>query len=537
MLPALQQGRKRWLILDLTGCSALDETGAHGPDELSAAAGLLGVHTVLTGINFSLAQGCATASLSTRSAARSVGGGMRGIAAAWWVVLVGCTDGVSAYAPKPEAVAKPEAEAVAKPAEVAVRWPSPLPPPRPGEPGAAYLAMRDGVVRLDGDGFTRLPGDTEAVYSLQIGGDGRLWALGRELWVYTGEAMMKLPDSPVHTEYGMISGFSATPGGEVWTTELYHIGRWDGAVWTMFDWREIGGDEQLFGVHVDPSGDLLITSNKYVRFKSGGARGRVDLGTFDRIYPAVWLDPALMAPDRSTYGLDRRGLLRVAPGGGEVTRVFEPDTSIHRLALASDGSIAACGASRVYGRRSGGAWRTWRANGGDFRGEEPEWAAPDDRGRVWVAANNGVSVLGPGDEVTEWPAGSVPALSEEVTSIAVVGAGPELPASREVVTGKIRGKLTLGREPLVGCEVELCASLEREFVERPCERARLTYTGETDEKGRWIVRDVPLGSYGVSVRVRGRWEIAAFTRPYGRMIMRANEVFEYGPLDVSPGWR
>lgn len=63
LLPALHRGHRRHLILDLTGCSALDEAGAVCLGELIAAAALLGSRSVLTGIAPGLAQAMIAANL------------------------------------------------------------------------------------------------------------------------------------------------------------------------------------------------------------------------------------------------------------------------------------------------------------------------------------------------------------------------------------------------------------------------------------------------------------------------------------------
>jgi rsbT co-antagonist protein RsbR len=63
LLPALHRGHRRHLILDLTGCEALDELGARSLGELIAAAALLGARTVLTGIAPGLARAMIAANL------------------------------------------------------------------------------------------------------------------------------------------------------------------------------------------------------------------------------------------------------------------------------------------------------------------------------------------------------------------------------------------------------------------------------------------------------------------------------------------
>ena len=62
LLPAVQSQRRRFVILDLTGCSELDPGGALGLGKLNRAIELLGSRAVLTGIHPLLAQALLRAS-------------------------------------------------------------------------------------------------------------------------------------------------------------------------------------------------------------------------------------------------------------------------------------------------------------------------------------------------------------------------------------------------------------------------------------------------------------------------------------------
>lgn len=56
LLPAVQQGRRRHVILDLTGSSEIDAQGARALGDLATAIGLIGARVVFTGIRPALAQ-------------------------------------------------------------------------------------------------------------------------------------------------------------------------------------------------------------------------------------------------------------------------------------------------------------------------------------------------------------------------------------------------------------------------------------------------------------------------------------------------
>lgn len=56
LLPAVQQGRRRHVILDLTGSHEVDAAGARALGDLTGALGLIGAHVVVTGIRPALAK-------------------------------------------------------------------------------------------------------------------------------------------------------------------------------------------------------------------------------------------------------------------------------------------------------------------------------------------------------------------------------------------------------------------------------------------------------------------------------------------------
>jgi hypothetical protein len=156
----------------------------------------------------------------------------------------------------------------------------------------------------------------------------------------------------------------------------------------------------------------------------------------------------------------------------------------------------------------------------------------DDAGRVWVGSDAGVSVLGPGEAKTEWPTGSVPELIGEVNAIVVVGSGPtELPASGAIRTGGLTGKLLRDGAPLANVEVEICPSPGMVFSKSPCADATTKFSGKADDKGQWTFNDVPLGTYGIAVKIADKWQIT-FGHTLGEG-MKEGQVFDTGsiPLD------
>ena len=182
---------------------------------------------------------------------------------------------------------------------------------------------------------------------------------------------------------------------------------------------------------------------------------------------------------------------------------------------------------------AGGAPRRHQGrSGADFFAYNVRAVAADDGGRAWVASDLGLAVLGPGDARVEWPRGSVPALVGGVEAMLVVGSGPaRLPAAGVVRRGSLTGMLQRGGAALADAPVELCPSPAMLFHESPCHDAPLKFATVSDAKGVWTVHDVPLGAYGIAVKVDDRWRITLGER-LGEG-MQADRVFDTGTVALD----
>ena len=206
--------------------------------------------------------------------------------------------------------------------------------------------------------------------------------------------------------------------------------------------------------------------------------------------------------------------------------------SFGSLSVSANGSVAAKSLDDVVALPAGGTSRTWSSrNGKDFRSDNIRGLGIDDSGRVWVGSDTGVTVLA-GDTKTEWPSGSVPELIGEIEAIVLVGSGPaELPAAGTIRKGGLTGKLLRDGTPLANVEVEICPSPGMIFSKSPCADAATKFAGKADDKGVWTFNDVPLGSYGIAVKIDDKWQIT-----YGHSLgegMKEGVVFDTGsiPLD------
>ena len=180
---------------------------------------------------------------------------------------------------------------------------------------------------------------------------------------------------------------------------------------------------------------------------------------------------------------------------------------------------------------AGGAPRSDNSRASSFlKTPRADALAVDDRGRAWIHTEAGVLILGPGDAKTEWPGGSIPELTGEIRVILVVGAGPsELPSA--VRKGGLTGKLLRDGNPLANLPVEICPSPSMIYSKTPCHDGAVKFTAKSDDSGVWTVSDIPIGTYGIAVKIDAKWQIT-FGHPLGDG-MKKGQVDDTGSLTLD----
>jgi ligand-binding sensor domain-containing protein len=408
-----------------------------------------------------------------------------------------------------------------------------------GAAGPAYFAVdKKGVIKLENDKFTLLGNSPDKLMKgLQIAGDGALWVVGFEdILRLEGDKFKKVTSAGFSELGSSIDDFAVTADGKIWAATFKGVGYWDGKTWAVEDKAKIGaGDDLLQGIAVDKAGNVWVASTHKVHVKTGGAWKDVALDKAGQ-KRQLFFEALDLAPDGSVYALASAVLLRIGPAADALATVKLGDDDLPSwgdLAISSNGSIAARNLDDVSALPAGGAARTWSSrNEKDFRADNIRAVGVDDSGRVWVGSDAGVSVVGPGDAKVEWPQGSVPELIGEVGAIVVVGSGPAtLPASGAVRKGGLTGKLVRDGAALPNVDVEICPSPGMVFTKSPCADAATKFSGKADDKGVWTFNDVPLGSYGIAVKIEGKWQIT-FGHSLGEG-MKEGQVFDTGSITLD----
>lgn len=423
---------------------------------------------------------------------------------------------------KPEPAAEPAAEPIAA-----------KPLPATGKAGPAYLAVQNkGVVVLDGGVFKPLDGSPKTlVRQMTLGRDGKAYLLGFDGIMSLEGTSTKMIARTSHDVTGTVERVSTTPQGALWIAGAQKFGTWTGAAWKMQRIDVLGepsDGRSITGLACDDEGGVWLATSEGLHH-----RGPED-STFAAIDVSKHADGALQGIAR---GLDAasmtawtaRGLLAIR---GTTAEAFSAGQTLAAprgdLFVAHNRIGVWEGSSHTITRlHAGGEPRTYTLSE-DFEGTQITALSVDGAGRTWVATDTSVTVMGPDDERARWSMGAVPAIAGRVVGIVVQGSGPALPEVGEPATSGLQGTIYVDDAPLAGGKVQVCPAPSRSIKRSPCEDSPIKFEGRTDSRGTFSFANVPLGAYGLGVKVGDSWKIT-FAAQYGAA-MAVEQPYDIGKL-------
>lgn len=403
---------------------------------------------------------------------------------------------------KAGADAAPSADAAAPSADAAA------PPAVAAEDSkhAAFFVVRDkGIVALTKSGFTTVPG-SQSVYLAGFvhGADGKLYGQTSSDIVRIEADGLPSAAPLDYDEVGSVAGFDVGAKGEIWTVGDKGVAVYQDGAWKAESKETVGLDaDYAVGIAVDGAGEpWAATSGSIVHRVAGawqagklpsgptrylsqvgrGPDGQVYISTFDQLFRLTgtpgrvkvkkgsYESPGKFAFAEAKYG--------VAKSGIEDASIFLPEAEAVRFSGRGDLHIGTVGSVAV-----------------------------DTQGRVWVAGDAGIAIVGPGKARVTWRSGSVDAVAGQVSALAVRGEGPPLPEAGAVKKGGLRGKILKAGAGVAGVKVELCESPSLIYSRTPCTGAPTHLKGTTDAEGNFAFDDVPLGAYGIAVKSGRKWQI------------------------------
>lgn len=431
---------------------------------------------------------------------------------------------------------KTEAKADTKAEEPKVEEPAvPATPLEPGKPGPAYFAVRDkGIVMLDAGKFTKVEGGPDKlVKEIAQGPDGGVYLLGFEGVMKLEGAKAKLvAETGFGQDTGTLDDFAVTKDGKIWGVGYKGVSFWDGAAWKTEDKAVLGADVTLIrGVAVDATGRVWVASSNAIHTKDADKWTVVDISKqFKR---QAFFDDVGLGPEGVAFAMASDTLLKLAaPDKLETVKVGEKYAMLGELGFSSLGVGGLKTGLDVVTRIMPDGKQTNFSAKKDFAAAQIEDVTPDDSGRLWIATDTGVAIMGPAAEKVEWKSGSVDELAGQVEVIGVAGAGPELPAAvGPVKTGGLKGKILKDGKGFASAEVEICPNPSSWFTKSPCAESPTRFSATTDAEGNFEMKDVPLGAYGLAVKVADKWNLT-YGAEYGAG-MKEGETYDIGSITLK----
>ncbi|MBX7078623.1 MAG: hypothetical protein K1X88_05495 [Nannocystaceae bacterium] len=392
---------------------------------------------------------------------------------------------------------------------------------------AAIFFVRDkGMVVLDAGGFTTIEGSASRyVQAVERAPSGKLFGL-------SFDGIVPIDGSGIGATISVPGGaraFEIDSKGGMWVlgTEGASFRAEEAATWTTEPVATFGtGEVLLMAIAVDASDQPWVATSDSIFTRTDAGWKRVGSGGRYN-----FIETALRDPSGRVWIVGNEAGL-VTDGKGGVTKAKLPRSGYGSL---GDLAFSAKGVGVIQNDLEGVAVFTpavarYHAPG-DFKIGTLSAIAVDDRQRVWVAGDGGVAILGPGDARTVWRSGTQDAIAGQVNFILVQGDGPELPKAGELHKGSISGRIAEGDKGVAGVAVELCESPSMIYSRTPCTGAPTHLRGKTDAEGRFRFDDVPLGAYGVAVKIGRKWQITMGTALGSTM--KPGEPVDVGTIEIA----
>ncbi|MBI5157933.1 MAG: hypothetical protein HZA58_07985, partial [Acidimicrobiia bacterium] len=357
--------------------------------------------------------------------------------------------------------------------------------------GSVFLSDSHGVWAVTGEAWTAI--ESTSLDALAVGPDGTLWGAGWErVLAWSAGQGVEYPSTLLGEgdNTSSVKDVAVGPDGVLWVTTANTVARFDGREWAWWG-NGAGFPESTYPYWPEAIG---IGADGTVWVSHGSGMLRYDGETWADV------DPGSSQP---------KGIV-VAPDGRVIV-----DTWADGLAVFD------------------GSWTTMNAANSPLLTDRTRSAFVDGRGRLWVGTTWGVTIIDGDDAVTYTMATSGLA-GNCVDAIWVDGDGPELPEPTDPVTGSLAGSVTLLGAPHAGRRVVVCSEQPSPIYsgEHPCEGYPVGMVTVTDEQGRFLLTDIPIGDYDIAWEVeQGSWKFHLIGGDLPTV--RAGELTTLEPVDVG----
>jgi len=421
-----------------------------------------------------------------------------------WLLLVtlGLILSLVACGPKATPVVE-EATPMATLTPTSMPAPSPTlgPTPTPHPLGdTVWFAARRGLNALNEDGWSIPLMDVEEI-ALSADGRGQFYEDRqsglRYLRLFDGQAWQSQ-----NVDYHAAKAILFDTQDHIWISLYGELRFFDGARWITYETSEFGltGEyaDVITGIAMDGQGWVWVSTGSGTAAFNGERWMPFDEGTG---LPDEWLT-GITADGQGRIWVAHPKGISLFDGAGWQNYLFDQSIGVDEGALIADeqGRIWVSTESGVRVLAEG-QWAVYNRKNSGLASNHTTAIAIDGYGRIYVGTDYGVSIFDGASWVAYQEATS--GLADNViTGIAISGRGPAtLPSPREPSMGNVKGRVLLEGVPLPGARVELCLYLKSfmSFYRSPCEGQPYQASTVTDDEGRFLFAEVPVGSYDYAI--------------------------------------
>lgn len=333
---------------------------------------------------------------------------------------------------------------------------------------------------------------------------------------------------------GSVDGIACAPNGDIWIAHFRGASKFDGSGWTTYGSELLEGVDDPGGlvddIAVGSDGTVWVVTSNTIASHAGDGWTVYDEAALGDLY---FFEAITVGPDdlpRAFYG---DGVLTF--DGSAWTGTEGSFYSAQDGALDSDGNVWIGTFQDGLYQLSGGSWAYEGVDTG-LSSNRINAVEIDDAGRIWVGTDYGLNVFD-GSQWRVYRMDNSDLVDNEISTVLVVGAGPQLPETAAEPAGTMTGSLTLDGEPFVGTRVEICVEALHSFYDgaTPCSDQQVYFSTETADDGSFTLADVPEGYYVITAETTDGW--AQLTTEYGfgseRVPVYAGEETDIGELMIT----
>jgi sugar lactone lactonase YvrE len=287
--------------------------------------------------------------------------------------------------------------------------------------------------------------------------------------------------------------------GHFWVAHFGGVSHFDGKAWTTYGSKEFAANSEpdalVDTIAAAPDGTIWVSSSNSIGHFTDEQWEVYEIGHgFDDQY---FFDAVTV---------DNQGWPWASHGGGIFTYDGNTWTEYENRDLFVSNSIAVDSNGEVWvgtfsqGIRifdGQGGWRSLDMSTGDLSSNHVPVMDVDAQGRMWIATEWGLNVID-GSDWQIYYMHNADLVDNYIRTIAVAGAGPELPQPVEKEPGTLTGQLTLrDGTPIADAAVEVCVTRINESFSgsTPCADQSYFRQTTTDAAGNFTVDNLPPGYY------------------------------------------